>query len=360
MPEEGASHAGFSIAFVACNKNPARFGADPSFIYRCENLGAGLRALGAEVWLGHLSRFPWRRRFDWVVFHRPRASWYFRFVHACLRSRGIGTSADFDDLVFDPAFAEYSPGVVNGLVGLSETIRNFSLHREALAAFTSVTVSTQPLAEAIARQYGQTAVYVLPNAVHWSWQAMSEVNVSRADVRPVISYLPGTRSHDKDFSLVSNVVAQVLDKHPEVVLSVTGPLSFSIRARQDQIEHHEKLPFSRFHERFSGVSVNLAPLDQTPFTRCKSALKVIEGAFWNVPTICSPLPDAERFMDDGVLFAPEPEAFGGWLERLLLEPEFHSKVSSGLRQRVLEKANVYEFARDWLEWVLTRQCCSIS
>lgn len=354
MLEEYPSHSGLSIAFVACNKNPARFGEDPSFIYRCENLGAGLRALGVKVWLGHLSSFPWQRRFDWVVFHRPKVTWRFRLLHAWLRSRATGMSADFDDLIFDPAFAQYSPGVVNGQVGLPETMRSFALHRAALASFAAVSVSTQPLADCIASTNGQTSVYVLPNAVHWRWHAMPEAEVPRRDERPVIGYFPGTRSHDRDFSLVSKAISRVLDRHPEAVLSVTGPLNFTVEARANQVVHHEKVPFPRFHERFAGVSVNLAPLEETPFTRCKSALKVIEGAFWNVPTICSPLPDAERFVGEGALLASGHKEFEANLERLLVEPEFHAKVSSGLRQRVLQKADVYVLAQEWLNWVMAR------
>ncbi|MFZ2266498.1 MAG: hypothetical protein WAV95_02865 [Azonexus sp.] len=351
MTDRGPSGVGWRVAFVACNKNPARFGEDPSFIYRCENLAAGLRAQGAEVWLGHLSSFPWQRRFDWVVFHRPKASWRFRLVCAWLRSRNTGMSADFDDLVFDPAFAPSSPGVLNGLVELAETVHNFAQHDAALACFSTVTVSTQPLADAIARRYQQTEVLVLPNAVHWSWHSMPVTNMPGLPERPVIGYLPGTRSHDRDFSLVSKAVSRVLANHPEVVLSVTGPLSFSVPARPGQIEHHEKMPFSRFHQRFSGVTINLAPLEATPFTCCKSALKVIEGAFWNVPTICSPLPDAERLADAGALMASGEREFEVLLERLLGEPGFYAQVSSGLRQRVLPKADVYVLAKEWLGWV---------
>lgn len=341
---------------MACNKNPARYREDPSFIYRCENLAAGLREQGAEVWLGHLLGFPWHRRFDWVVFHRPKASWRFRLLHTWLRSRGVGVLADFDDLVFAPALASHSPGVVNGLVGLVETTRNFSLHEAALASFSAVTVSTQPLADAVGVFHPEIDVFVLPNAVHWSWYSLPPASSCGLPERPVISYMPGTRSHDRDFALVADALTKVLDRHPEARLRVTGPLDFSVRARPGQVEHREKLPFSRFHEEFFSASINLAPLEDTPFTCCKSALKVIEGAFWNVPTICSPLPDAERLLDAGALPATGSEGFEAQLEQLLGEPEFYARVSSGLRQRVLQEADIYVQAEKWLDWVRARAC----
>lgn len=354
MISASSADQGLRIAFVACNKNPARFGEDPSFIYRCENLGAGLRALGAEVWLGHIARFPWQRRFDWVVFHRPKASWRFYFLHAWLRSRGIGMSADFDDLVFDPAFACFSPGVLNGQVEFAATIKNFALHRDALAMFSAVTVSTTPLAELVASSFGNASVHVLPNAIHWSWHSKPEFDLLSSDGRPVIGYFPGTRSHDRDFAQIADLLGRVLNRHPEAILSVTGPLAFNVAARSDQILHHEKLSFSRFHERFAGISVNLAPLETTPFTRCKSALKVLEGAFWNIPTICSELPDAERLIGAGASQASNCNEFEDCLEQFLTDPDFLISTRAGLRKKILQKANIYLLADEWLDWVKAR------
>lgn len=356
MREHANARSSWRVAFVACNKNAARFGEDPSFIYRCENLAAGLRAQGVEPWLGHVSKFPWHRRFDCVVFHRPRSTWRVRALHAWLRARGVKTIADFDDLVFEPASAEFSPGVVNGLVGLQQTTAQFASHAQALAAFSVVTVSTRILADEVGARFPKAHVAVVPNAVHWSWHRLPVVKPPTHSARKVISYLPGTRSHDRDFAEMAGAIGRVLARHPEVILSVTGPLNFSIEARSGQIEHHDKLPFSRYHERFYGVLVNLAPLESSPFTRCKSAIKVIEGAFWNIPTVCSSLPDAERLATCGALFAEGERDIEMLLERLIMEPDYYRSVASGLRERVLVHANVYEVAAKWLEDISGTSC----
>jgi len=336
-----------NIAFVACNRNPQRFAEDPSFIYRCENLAAALSARGCHVWLGHISRFPWHQRFDRVVFHRPRSTWRFRWLFRWLRARGIETIAEFDDLVFDPGLAAYSPAVLNGLAPASRIEGEFAANRAALLEFQRVSVSTEPLREAVSGVCGDTDIRVIPNAVHWRWRDFPPVPAEK--VRKVVGYFPGTRSHDRDFALVAKPLTRFLNRRPDVELRIVGPLQFSLAVRENQICHEGKRPFNRFHECFRNISVNIAPLEQTPFTRCKSALKVIEGAFWSVPTLCSPLPDADRFAVHGDCLIAEPEEFDTALESLLFSDS--GKLFAKSRERVLAQSDIHLLAGEWLEWM---------
>jgi hypothetical protein len=338
------------IAFAACNKNAARFGEDASFAYRCDNLGHALRQLGHTVWLGHVSGLPWRERWDVVVFHRPRAGWRLAALQAWLRRRGTRTVADVDDLVFDPSLAQHSPGVVNGLVSLNATARQFLAHRQALAGVGNITVSTSPLMEHATHLFKQARVAVVPNAVHWRWHAMQPQTVPRQP--GLMCYLPGTRSHDRDFAVVAGALQRVLARHSQAHLRVTGPLNFALDARPGQISHQPKLPFEEFHTGLLGASVNLAPLEDTPFTRCKSAVKVMEAAWWNIPTVCSSWPDAQRFAQAGACMADSEAAFEFALERLLTDDAQHAAACAGLRGRVLALADVHQVARDWLHFVL--------
>lgn len=109
-----------------------------------------------------------------------------------------------------------------------------------------------------------------------------------------------------DFAPVVGAVARVLARHPHAQLSVTGPLNFHVPARPGQVMHHAPLPFCQCRHIMQGARVNLAPLEASPFTPCKSALKVIEAAWWNIPTMCSPLPDAERLRGVGAFTALAP------------------------------------------------------
>lgn len=329
------------VVFVACNRNRRRFMEDPSFLYRCQSPAAALQARGHEVTLTHVSRLnPWSTP-DLVVFHRPRNTIAFRAAVAVLRRRGVRIVADVDDLIFDPALAEFSPGVRNHLVPLADMQSLFASHHKALRAFDAISVSTEPLEDEVHRCFPHAHVTRLPNAVHHSWRTLETKPPATSAERPIISYLPGTRSHDRDFATVAPVLEDLLSRHADLELHVTGPLEFELKARSGQVRHFPKLPFWELHPRVRSAWVNIAPLEPTPFTRCKSALKVMEAGYWGIPTVCSPLPDARRFANAGAIMSGSPDEWHTDIEQLLLDAEHHAAQTESLRERVLRQADVY-------------------
>lgn len=339
------------IAFVAGTRNARLYRQDPAFIYRCENLGLALQNAGHRVsWL-HWTALRPTDCFDVVVFHRPRFSLAWRALLWWLHRRGATLVADVDDLVFDPALAKFSPGVLNGFMPVAQIEHQFITHFRALACFERVTVSTHPLAGEMRRCLPATTVKVLPNAVHASWRNLvANCADDSAVSSPVITYFPGTRGHERDFAIYAEGVACFLKLHPTARLEVTGPLQFDLSARPGQVVHHEKVPFVQYVKRVRHAWVNLAPLEDTPFTRCKSALKVLEAGFFGVPTVCSPLPDAERFASAGALFASDGQACFDMLQALM-NPAHYAATTQGLSARVVAKADVSCMAEKFLQFV---------
>ena len=96
--------------------------------------------------------------------------------------------------------------------------------------------------------------------------------------------------------------------------------------------------------------VNLAPLIQTPFTDCKSAIKVIEAAYWGIPTICSDNHDMRRFIDSGALIAKDEHDVQDHLNKLL-DNDYYNKYTDCLRDKVLSKANVFYSAKIMLKLI---------
>ncbi|MCA6215262.1 hypothetical protein KGA65_01785 [Ideonella sp. B7] len=342
-----------AIAFLACNKNPTRFREDPSFTYRCENLGLALAAQGHQVTWSHLTAPGWTRRPDVVVFHRPLLSWTLAWWWLRLRRQGVRLVADVDDLVFDPALAAHSPAVLNGQLPIQALRRRFWRHREALRHFDLITASTEPLAAAAARLPRRPAgakVHWLPNAVYRGWRTLP-AEPATDPLAPVLRYLPGTPSHDRDFALIAPVLTEVLRVRPQARLEVVGPLAFALDLPARQIQHQARRPFADYHQVVRAPGINLAPLEATPFTACKSALKVIESAFWQVPTVCSPLQDALRFVGAGACVAETPADWTRWLSLLLDDGPTRLHLTASLRERVLALADIDQLASDWCETV---------
>lgn len=340
------------VTFLESSSKIRGYLHDPAFIYRCENLGHALRARGLEVDWGHSLGWRMPARVDCVVVHRPRVSFRLWRLVRRLRAQGTRLVADVDDLVFDESYAAFSPAVRNGRAALWRQQRRFREHRGAIRWFDHILVSTEALAEHATRCFPGKRVSVVHNAVHWHWRRMAYPDQGDPPSAKVVTYLPGTRSHDRDFAMIAEPLGRFLRAHPEVRLRVTGPVEFRLDVPSAQITRGEKVPFASYEQQFLGAWVNLAPLEDTPFNACKSALKALEAGYWGVPTVCSPNPDYRRLAGAGALVAADPSQWLGWLERLLDDNEYR-RIATGLRERTLQLADVNSqaahFAAEFLD-----------
>lgn len=339
------------VVFLSTCTRPAGFRNDPAFIYRCENLGHALRAKGLDVEWDHV--FTWRRSNapSCAVIHRPRLGFRTWRLVRHLKAMGARLVADIDDLVFDEAYARFSPAVRNGRSQLWRLQRRFRDQRAAIKWFDHITVSTDALRDHAHRCFPGKPVTVLHNAVHWEWLRRPHQAAAAEGPVKTITYLPGTRSHDRDFALIAEPLTRFLRTHLAVRLRITGPLGFRLEVPAGQLQTGEKVAFSDYHEQFRDAWVNLAPLEDTPFNHCKSALKVMEAGYWGVPTICSPNPDYQRFETAGALPAGSASE---WLQRLeqLVDDRHYRRLKENLRERTLQLADVNARADQFLGEVL--------
>lgn len=337
-----------SIAFVAHNKNPALFLADPAFIYRCENLALALQLAGHQVDLLHISQLSARQHYDIVILHRPKKHWLSTIKLAVLRRRGCRVLADFDDLVFMPQWAHVSPGVVNGLVSQAQTQKNFACHAAALKYCDAFVVSVLPLQNKLQQLSSGKPVLCLPNAVHLSWYSQEPAE-DRTQI-PRLTYFPGTRSHDKDFAIIQPALEQILHEEPCLQLHITGVLNTNIRCRAKQLIQHPKQPFAKYAQHVARSWVNLAPLENTEFNHHKSALKAIEAAWFNAPTLATPIPDMQRLNSAGAILLSTPDDWYNGI-KAMLDSQYYQQQSAQLREKSLAAGNAQLHANQFLDFV---------
>lgn len=310
------------IAFVAGSKHPTKFTADPAFIYRCQNPALALTDMGYSVDCLHYTELMQQKKhYHFVIFHRPSARsfrhyWSLRRRLKRLNQNGSVLLADFDDLVFDPQWAASSPGVINGYVSLQQTKKNFSQHAKMLAFFDHLSVSTEPLKNNASTRFDSTAITWLPNAPFYGWRDR-QTSPTRDD-RFVIKYLPGTKSHDRDFATIAEPLADFLSQHKDAQLNITGVLNQQRLPRElqrlaPQIQWQPKQPFNDYWRVVNEGHVHLAPLQDSIFNSCKSALKAIEAGYFDRPTIASPIPDMQRFVEAGATIANTQDDWFGAL-----------------------------------------------
>lgn len=343
-----------NIVFVAGNKNAERFRQDPAFLYRCENPALALRELGHQVTLCHYTDLPqYRQSAQLVIFHRPcfrnwRSRWLIQRTLKSMRKRGARLIADFDDLVFDPHYAELSPGVINGYVSLVQTQKNFRQHQQTLTLFDALSVSTHPLVEHLSANTDSKILW-LPNSPFFAWQQYA-IKPTPKDTL-LLKYLPGTRSHDKDFATIAEPLTQFLAETPTATLKITGVLDAdrlpqALQKLSSQLQFEPKQPFKYYPSVVNDGHLHLAPLQDTLFNQCKSALKAIEAGYFNRPVLATPIPDILRYQASGARFASNDEQWYQQLQAFAKHP--FSDVS--MRAAVSAQSSAHDHAQALVNW----------
>ena len=334
------------IAFVSSHPRIRRFRRDASYIYRCENLALALSALGHKVSLVHITALLFRSNFDIAVFLRPSRSWVFDYVIDRLRAHGTTLIGDADDLIFDPECAAFRPSVINNLSDQGEVRSKFISNASALSKMDKLQFSTGELVRRYVELHPKAECTIIPNAGHRLWRAIPAASYSS---ERNISYFSGTHTHDRDFSLVVPVLNTLLTRHSDLNIRIVGPVS--------DVFHHprvikiQKVLFKDYPQLVRTSNISIAPLEDTPFNQCKSALKALEAGMMNVPTVASSIGDYSNINIEGVLHANSEQEWESQLE-FALEPNNYRQLSEGLRERMQSFADVDDCAAQFLHFAV--------
>jgi glycosyltransferase involved in cell wall biosynthesis len=309
----------------------------PGHSYRVERPLAALAALGAAVtWMteddvaGRLAEI--RRATVLVIW---RATWSDRIADAVAAARAGGAvvAFDIDDLMVDPELARLS--VIDGIRTqdlTEEMVRDhYTGIRQTLDAADLCLTTTEELATHT-RRAGHPS-FVLANGFDHDTLARSRLAVRRhrlsaPDGLIRIGYAAGSRTHQRDFALCADAVAEIMRKRPAVRLVGFQPNDGSppildveefpaLRDLAHRIEWRSFVPLEDLPDEVARFDINLAPLEiGNPFCEAKSELKFFEAALVDVPTVASATGPFRRAIRDGEtgFLAASPEE---WAEALL-------------------------------------------
>lgn len=217
------------------------------------------------------------------------------------RKKGIRLVADFDDLLFAGDPAEY-PLVQRGTLSVNEAARRLDHVRDDLAAFDAFTAATEPLVDELRSSLGPDAnVRWIPNGLSASWVAQGHALHKRwqpGDAK-VMRYLAGSPSHDADFAMIAPVLRRFLATNDDVSLETVGPVAIGDGWPGKRVRQHSRVPFAELPRYIASSWVTLAPLEDTSFNRCKSAIKVLESAAFGCPCAATPIPDVDAQASSG-------------------------------------------------------------
>jgi glycosyltransferase involved in cell wall biosynthesis len=292
----------------------------PGHSYRVERPMATLAGLGAEVtWMtpdDTPERLDEIRRATVLVIWR--ATWS-DGIAACIAAvhEGGGLAAfDIDDLMVDPELARLN--IIDGIRTqdlTEEMVRDHYVGiRRTLDASDLCLTTTEELASH-ARRAG-LPTYVLLNGFDHETLARARLSARRrrqvtSDGLVRIGYAAGSRTHQRDFAMCADAVAEVMRLRPEVRLvgfqpgdgspPIVNLAEFPVFAGlEEQIELRRFVPLEDLPDEIARFDINLAPLEPgNPFCEAKSELKFFEAAMVDVPSVVSATGPFRRAIRDG-------------------------------------------------------------
>ena len=326
--------------------NPLR---DPSFVYRLHNPAMSALSLGHKIGIYHLRDLlnPFVSK-DWdiAIIHRPSFTKLFLRSIDILKKRSIPVIGDFDDLVFSPQYALFRPSVRNGLEPLENIQKKTLNHLAAIKYVDGVSVSNAVLKNAFLNLNIDSKICIVnPNSWHYSW---SDVNLLKNRNNPNgyntiknqilnLGYLSGTRTHDSDLAMIEESIYEIVNDYKKIKVRFVCYGKIKVPKKLAKVAVvKDKIPFKKYHNLFSNINLNLAPLEKTPFNDAKSAIKIIEAGFFGIQTICSPIPD---YLDSPItarIIADEPKNWANGIKSgidLLMD----NKNSSAIREQVFDE-----------------------
>jgi glycosyltransferase involved in cell wall biosynthesis/SAM-dependent methyltransferase len=282
---------------------------------------------------------------DILVIWRTPWSAQIEAAISAVRSRGKLVVFDVDDLMIEPdlARAEIIDGIRSQFLTEEGTRQHYANIRRTMLEADVCFTATDELAWHT--RCVRKTTFVLPNgfdrATHERSRGARRLWLSTRDDEYVrIGYAGGSRTHQRDFGLVSEAIAKILREKPQSRLVLfkadeKTPLidieEYSVlTGLEDKIEWRGLQVLDDLPNELARFDINLAPLEfGNPFCEAKSELKFFEAALVDVPTIASPTGPFRRAIEHGKtgFLAASPDDWYLHLKGLVDSPRLRARVA---------------------------------
>jgi SAM-dependent methyltransferase/glycosyltransferase involved in cell wall biosynthesis len=328
----------------------------PGHIYRVTRMAAAARAAGAAVTELRIEDatpdLPALAAADLLVVWRAPWTPALDAILGAAKAHGACILFDVDDLMFEPELAR--PEIIDGIrsqgFDAPSTAALFGRVAQTLGFADAASAPTRYLAGRLQR-HGKPS-FVLPNGFdHGTWatarRALRQRRAAPADGLIRIGYAAGSRTHQKDFAVLAEPLARVMDARPDTRLvlfrqQVQTCIDIeefpALAALDSQIEWRDMVDLAALPAEIARFDISLAPL-QLPnrFCEAKSELKHFESALVEVPLIASPTAVFRAAIEHGRtgMLAADASEWEAALVRLIEDPALRARMGADAYRAIL-------------------------
>ena len=225
------------------------------------------------------------------------------------------------------------------LFDIERNLHLMKLRHQIVREVHGVTTPSTVLASYFRDVIGQKNVHVFPNTILPNDYPGFDLIPSK-EIRILWQ---GGMSHYIDWYPLRYAIREVSDKYPHVKWVVFGEdFKFHNILPPERVERVAWVPYSAYRIRrgLMQAQINLCPLSDNVFNRCKSAIKWYEASIIRDPeaTLASRVPPFSLEMTDGVngLLYSTPEEFVQKLSLLIEDEQLRKTLGANAKQWVLD------------------------
>lgn len=286
-------------------------------------------------------------RLSWAPGDQERADVFVDKLHAA----GVAVVYEVDDDIFSEQVVVRQ--LQHAKLDRDRTPEQLEQERlarlQALRLADGVTVSTQRLATVI-RTYTDRPVVVVPNAIDLAWWRAVQRHAERVVSGLTVGWAGGSRP-DADTEAMAAAWLRLADRYPSVTFVVMGHQPKPLDALPPgRVRRLPWLPIEAYPLGYAQVDIGCCPLSDTPFNRCKSAIKAYEWAASGASVVASPT--VYRALIEHGRTGYLCETATEWEAALaaLIESESHRAIVARRLLRVIEREHALaRTAHRWIE-----------
>lgn len=299
-------------------------------IYRTDHAVIGLKENNIKTKIVDWKKPNWTNDISVVIFQR------FSYTPECeiawktakLKYPDAIFGYDIDDYIFDKQQATLS----NLDIVIAKSAELYDIFMQRCDFFTT---TTSYLASKIEKLY-KKPVFVISNSITNEFIKSNK----KEHHQIIIGYASGTPTHDRDFETVIPCLKYVLNKYPNVILRIIGPVEIPsdfFLEFNNKIQKFQFVQFTDFPNELSHFDINIAPLRITSFNKAKSPLKYIEAGAIGIPTVASNMDGYQEVIINGFngFLATSQNEWIDYMSLLIEDKNTRRQIGENARSNVM-------------------------